>query len=265
MTPHDHRVDLGSTSHKPRRTQPVLCGRSARHRVRRRPRIWPRLLVVLIMAAIASTGCGGGSDSWGPPGSGLSSQLAHPGSPATMPPPSRTATSRIVTTSGAQPPPSQTVPAYAFDPCTVIGWDQFPEAVRRPDRRPPQPQSPPPGAQFRYGCLWDSRGSDSKDPQTGNERHDNVSVVVIFWGQKPALSTLPADHAQQGGAGKTFAGREGVQIPGTTRYGERTCTSYMPVKPDPGVAGVSVAYSDPNIEPCAVAGALLEAIAAVVP
>lgn len=238
---------------------PRVTGASPRARRRTAP-----ILVTSVALAALLTACGGSDTvtSWGPAGSGVSGRLAPRTSSSTTPTISTAAPSPPA--SGRAAPPVGTDPSNAaFDPCRVITWDDFPQKVARPDRRPPQPQPPPPNALYRVGCLWDSRGSSTKDPQTGQEHHMGVSIVVIYWGTAPPLSTLPADHP--GGVAKTYAGRPGVELGGTMQTGERKCTAMMPVQPQPGVAGISVAYSDPAVDPCAVATTLLQAIAKVVP
>lgn len=150
-------------------------------------------------------------------------------------------------------------PKQAFDTCGAIGWDAIPTAARRPDRRPPRLTGPPEGAVWTIGCIWDDRGVNTAGQTSGS-----ISALVIFWGTAPPLSTLPADHVKAHGVARSFGGRPGVEIAGTAR-GARTCTSFMPVQPTSGVAGVSAGYTDHNLEPCAVAAAALEAIAAVVP
>lgn len=150
-------------------------------------------------------------------------------------------------------------PKQAFDTCGAIGWDALPAAARRPDRRPPKLTGPPPGAVWTIGCVWDDRGVGA-DGQTSGP----ISALVIFWGTAPPLSTLPADHFKQHGVARAFGGRAGVEIAGVNQ-GARTCTSFMPVQPKPGVAGVSAAYTDQAVDPCAVVASALDAIAAVVP
>jgi hypothetical protein len=220
-------------------------------------------MVAALLAAATLAGCGSdsaGTGSWGPAGSGIASRLAEQnGVPST---PRSTLPSRPTTRPGTPPDDGPAIrPRDAFDTCGAITWDQFPAVARRPDRRAPRLIGPPKDALWLIGCLWDDRGMSAAGPSGGPS--GPLSVVVIFWGSAPPLSTLPADHVKQGGVARTFAGRPGVQIAGSAE-GARSCTSLMPVQPKSSVAGVSVAYSDPQIEPCAVAAALLEAIAAVV-
>lgn len=123
--------------------------------------------------------------------------------------------------------PSATEAGAPFDPCTTVGWADFPPGVRPPGVDP-RPFPSPAGTAFPVGCDYTS---------------DAVAAVVSWAPGGPAA-----------GAPAEFAGRAGRED-----RREGACTSALDLAA--GTATVATVARDPEADPCAVNRAVLEALA----
>ena len=123
--------------------------------------------------------------------------------------------------------PSAADAGAPFDPCTTVGWADFPAAVRPPGVDP-RPFPSPAGTAFPVGCDYAS---------------DGISAVVSW-----------APGGPGPGAPAAFAGR-----PGREDRREGACTSALELVA--GTATVATVARDPEADPCAVNRAVLEALA----
>jgi hypothetical protein len=119
-----------------------------------------------------------------------------------------------------------------FDPCTAVRWSAFPAAVRPPGLDPrPFPAPVDPDAGFRVGCDFVS---------------DAVATVVT-WTPDGRAAGEPVE----------FGGR-----PGWQDRREGVCASALELTP--GGAGAITLARAPDVDPCAVNRAVLEALAPLV-
>lgn len=179
---------------------------------------------------------------FGPAGSGLST--TDTGSIGSEPDDDRT----VITLGDLDAPPAPAFPpAPIDDPCTVIDRDDLPAAAR-PAEDPVRTPEPP--ANARMGCRLDYRQGPGP-----------VALVITITWAPTGTWPDPPDHATHpGAAAATFAGRPGLERTATDPQGQVICLGLMPA--GAGTAAARVSNSRyPTVHPCAVAAAVLTAIA----
>ncbi|GAA1255135.1 hypothetical protein GCM10009609_18020 [Pseudonocardia aurantiaca] len=142
------------------------------------------------------------------------------------------------------PPPSPEQVGAPFDPCTIVGWDGYPQELRptQPKIAAAMPVTPQSG--YSVGCSFNTGPMFSS----------------LVWGTpQGAFSADPA--ARPGAAAAQFSGKPGVEQRGTLERGEPLC--YSAVQLATGIAAMSTVL--PSGDPCAVNRPILEQVAARVP
>ncbi|MCO1581777.1 DUF3558 family protein [Crossiella sp. SN42] len=167
---------------------------------------------------------------------------------------------------GLQDPPKDWQAAGApFDPCTVLGWNDIPEPQRDPKARPPKLMVLKKDDAIETGCMFyndetisvviPSPGAPTTAAPITKSPYFRVSVV---WG-----ATI--DPAKFGGEKTTLGGKPAAVVPDTIgSLKDPICLVAM--KFAKGGGGVDVRNGRfPGLDPCPIAKALAEKLAAKVP
>ncbi len=143
----------------------------------------------------------------------------------------------VATLGDLNPPASAAELGAPFDPCTVVGWGDFPEQARGAAEPTSEPKEP--GAPYEIACGW-----------------EGPNYTLVAWGTEPDFAFDESERPNRQPV--EIDGTPAVQYPGMTENQVPRCESRMRL-PN-GVAGVvTVAYSHPA--PCEVNTALLRVIA----
>jgi hypothetical protein len=142
------------------------------------------------------------------------------------------------------PPPTAESTGAPFDPCTVVGWQDYPADVQPSTPRQPVPMDVRPEDPFAVGCKFNA-----------GEMHS-----LLVWGMPD--KTFSADPtARRGAAPAQFGGRPGAQELSTNgSNGAPDC--YSAVQLARGIAAMSTTMPG---DPCAVNRAVLDRVAQRVP
>ncbi|MHA6622722.1 hypothetical protein [Pseudonocardia sp. DLS-67] len=142
------------------------------------------------------------------------------------------------------PPPTVESAGAPFDPCTVVGWPDYPAGVRPATPRQPVPMPVGPDDPFAVGCKFNAGDMHS----------------LLVWGM--ADQTFSADPAARPGAVPArFGGRPGAEELGTNESNDAP-DCYSAVQLSRGIAAMSTTTSG---DPCAVNRAVLDQVAQRVP
>lgn len=153
----------------------------------------------------------------------------------------------MITLGDLDPPPVPAFPPAPIDPCAAVGRDDLP-AEARPAEDPVRTPEPP--ADERVGCRLDYRTGPGP-----------VALVITITWAAPATWPGVLDPAKYPGAeAANFAGRPGLERSASDAQSEEVCLGLMPA--GAGTATVWVSNTRyPTVHPCAVAAAVLTAIA----
>jgi hypothetical protein len=215
--------------------------------------------LLLVTAALLGTGACTGPDTAGPAGSGVTGTAqADPGIEKRR---AGRAEGSLVLGDLNKPKTAQELGA-PFDPCSTVTWNDFPAQVRPSDGKPHTPQLRQPGKEdpFDVRCLFDNSGEVSINADGGgNPQGGGRFLVSVVWASGDKLNADPAKA--QGAEAKTWNGKPGLikRFPDDPKSG-KTCLGMA--KLSNGVGGASVTDSRFGGDPCAVADALVNAIAA---
>ncbi|PTM57533.1 hypothetical protein [Desmospora activa] len=155
---------------------------------------------------------------------------------------------------------NETLGDAPFDPCTVVSWDDFPQAVKEEDRTDPKLQPPNPGDPFDVRCKFSTLvGIDMNPDGSGNPENNTTFFTIVVWGKKDKISANTADHP--GSTSKVFGSLQGLEKRSKNDRGIPMCTSIMSL-PDGSAAGVVTTNNQyPSVDGCEVNQNLLEVIA----
>ncbi|GAA2831427.1 DUF3558 family protein [Crossiella cryophila] len=168
---------------------------------------------------------------------------------------------------GLQNPPKDWKAAGApFDPCTVLGWPDIPEAQRDPKNRPPKLMALKKDDAIETGCMfYNDEMVSIVIPSSGQPVPSAAPVtkspffrVSVVWG-----STI--DPARFGGEKVTIGGKSAAVVPDKIgSLNDPICLVAM--KFGKGGGGVDVRNGRfPGLDPCPIAKALAEKLATKVP
>ena len=152
-----------------------------------------------------------------------------------------------ITLGDLKPPPVPTFPPAPIDPCTVIGPADLPpetQPIENPHRTPDLL------AAEQLGCRLDfPSAADS-----------SALLITITWTELAAWPG-PLDPTKYPDAAvATFAGRPGLERTVTDAQGKQVCLGLMPA--GAGITAARVSNTRyPAVHPCAVASAVLTAVA----
>jgi hypothetical protein len=207
-----------------------------------------------------------------PSGPGAVPAPDHPGSPSAAPavPPEPTpspAISAPATSAPAGDTPSAADVLAPFDPCSTVGWADFPASVRPTDisNQPTLMTVGPPDA-FRTGCRYNNseavRITVCRPPPCQDEASTrdvgDLFLANVVWGE---MSLDPA-RFPSGTSEVSIAGRKGlVTRRRNTANGKNDPQCIVTFQLARGVAGVAVTDGRFGTSPCAVARTLADTIA----
>jgi hypothetical protein len=225
----------------------------------------------VLTVVLGVSGCTGGGDGQaspgGPAGAGLSGQATQGRDQGNDKEAEARragrATASVVLGDLDKPKSAKDVGA-PFDPCGGDGldWTAWPAPVRPADGKPHQPRQIKPGGDGTgVQCRWDNSGAITVGPGGASAPEGGYFTTTIAWGRD-----LEADPAKrQGSTAKTWGGRPGWSLPGTSQAGP-TCTAVVDLGDGRGAAGVAVVNGrfSTAVPACDVADTVLTAIVAKV-
>lgn len=166
----------------------------------------------------------------------------------------------------AEDTPDATSVGAPFDPCTTVGWADFPETVRATNpNNLPTLMTIAPDHVFSTGCRYNNSeastitlcGPDSP-PGCSDIPPDMGAIFLInvVWGER--LPTNPANSGP-GARAVDIGGRPGLVNGGGRSRGESRCVVAVPLAR--GAAGVAVTDARFGVDTCEVALGIAEIIA----
>jgi hypothetical protein len=145
------------------------------------------------------------------------------------------------------PPSTSEEVGAPFNPCTVVGWNDFPANVR--EAEPIEP----------YLAELNTKSSNV---QTGCVFHGEQTVTTVGWGRND-LATLMKDQSfAKGGTTATVSGRDAVKFDERLDNGKQACTQF--VSASKGVIAISTVQNYSTVNACQVNDALLPKIVTAV-
>jgi uncharacterized protein DUF3558 len=164
------------------------------------------------------------------------------------------------------PPPDQDSTGAPFDPCTIITWRDFNEAVRNPKETPPTRNMIQKDDPFSLRCTFTNSGAiniaTDGTVQQPSSTANSYFMVQVVWGKEPKMSGKQSDYKHS--EATTYNGRPGWHRRTKSDDGAPICTAWLPLAY--GIAGVNTINSRfPKIDTCGITDQLLTAIANRVP
>ncbi len=150
------------------------------------------------------------------------------------------------------PPPDAATVGAPYDPCTVLGWDDFPTEVRPQAPRPRQP-SPRAPSTFDIACAWIASGRITLSADGSSSGASGTFNTWVVWGKD--MNAHPPNSTPT-----QFGPAQGSLVPDHTSEGTPMCTGFAALAAG-GVAGVStVNGTAPHVDTCGLVTDLLTRI-----
>ncbi|MBP2473285.1 hypothetical protein JOF53_002157 [Crossiella equi] len=217
-------------------------------------------LLPALLAALLLTGCAQ-SVTGTPTAAGPAAQDSG------VTPPSGDKVSRPPIRLGTQNPPKDWKAVGApFDPCTTLGWPDLPEPQRDPKNRPPKLMALKPDDAIATGCMfYNDEAVSIVIPSSGQAPPSQAPVTKSPYFRFSVVWGPTIDPAKFNGEKTTIGGKPSAVIPDTIgSLKDPICLVVM--KFANGGGGVDVRNGRfPGLDPCPLAKALAEKLAAKVP
>lgn len=147
-----------------------------------------------------------------------------------------------------------------FDPCTIVGWQDFPGVVRPdPIEERHDPRTIPPNELTQTACMFLHSGRVDREQDAGES---TVFHGTVGWS---SLSSgfIDEELARPGREAVTIDGQRGVVLETANDDAQPTCVAAVELREAAGVAVVMVTnsrFTSPDARPCAISLHLLEVV-----